>query len=256
MQFKIIFFSFLLFFCCVYEQTLAQATAGKIEYQPIESSVIKGNFSTKNKKSLFAKLLNNHSYLLAGMNFNKQTISNNGYQSGFNYDLSTYQKNIFKPAYFLGYRWESENKNNHLFAFSLLFHKIVTGSNYTENNKLSPFINNFTKFLAEDQFILLDVATYYKQLIPIGDTSKYKLYFTIGPSLNFRLSEQSEDNLINDNYNRYYISGDGGLEFNNQSFYTLFVHYKYALNSFTRAPIVTNLNSVEMGAMIKLKDIF
>ena len=207
-------------------------------------------------KEPFTKVLKKRIYLITGMNFNKQTITLNDYTSRFNYNLNDYQKNLYKPAYFLGIRWETKHINNHKFAFTALLSKIATGNNYKDANKLSPFINNYSKFLAEDQFLMLNLSAYYKQLIPINDTSKYRLYFIIGPSINTRLSDQSADNQINNNYNKYYISGDGGLEFNNQSFYTLFVHYKYALNSFTKTPVATNLNNVELGAMVKLSDIF
>jgi hypothetical protein len=204
----------------------------------------------------YTKVLKKRIYLITGMNFNKQTITLNDYNSRFNYDLNDYQKNLYNPAYFLGFRWETKHVNNHKFSFTAMLSKIATGNNYKDVNKLSPFINNYSKFLAEDQFLMLNLSAYYKQLIPINDTSKYRLYFIIGPTINTRLSDQSADNQINNNYNKYYISGDGGIEFNNQSFYTLFVHYKYALNSFTKAPLITNLNSVELGTMIKLSDIF
>ncbi|MEN9701251.1 MAG: hypothetical protein RIR55_566 [Bacteroidota bacterium] len=204
----------------------------------------------------FTKVFKKRVNLITGMNFNKQTITLNDYTSRFNYDLNDYQKNLYKPAYFLGLRWETKQINNHKLAFTALLSKIASGNNYKDANKLSPFINNYSKFLAEDQFFILNLSAYYKQLIPINNTSKYQLYYIIGPSINTRLSDQIADNQINDNYNKYYISGDGGLEFNNQSFYTLFVHYKYGLNSFTKTPVASNLNNVELGAMVKLSDIF
>lgn len=220
------------------------------------NSQLHAQTNTELSKDPFTKLLKKHLYLTTGINFNKQTITLNNYSSRFNYDLNDYQKNLFKPAYFLGLRWETKEINNHKFAITALLSKIATGNNYKDAIKLSPLINNYSKFLAEDQFLMLNLSAYYKQLIPINDTSKYRLYFVIGPSINTRLSDQSADNQINNNYNKYYISGDGGLEFNNQSFYTLFVHYKYGLNSFTKTPVATNLNNVELGAMVKLSDIF
>ncbi len=209
-----------------------------------------------NKGSFFKNTISTHLYLIGGMNFSKQSITLNTYNSKFNYDLNDYQKNVFKPAYLLGVQYQNKINATSNYAFSVVLNKLVTGTNYTSINKLAPFINNFTKFKAEDQFIMLDINAYLKQLIPVGDTSKYKFYVVAGPSLNMRISEQSADNLIYTSYNRYYLSGNGGLEFNNQGYYTLFVHYKYALNSFTKAPITTNLNSVEMGVMIKTSNLF
>jgi len=209
-----------------------------------------------NKGSFLKNTISTHLYLIGGMNFSKQSITLNTYNSKFNYDLNDYQKNVFKPAYLIGLRYEQKLSETRSYSISVGLHKIVTGTNYKTTNKLPPFINNFSKFKAEDMFMMLNLNGYIKQLIPLGDTSKYKLYLIAGPALNFRLSEQSDDNLLYQNYNRYYFSGDGGLEFNNQSFYTLFVHYKYALNSFTKAPITTNLNSIEMGLMIKTSKVF
>jgi hypothetical protein len=234
---KKIYFPMILIICTITSQMQAQ-TNFEHNYKTIKP-VIKKPF-----------------YFITGMNFNKQNISLNDYASRFNYDLNDYQKNLYQPAYLFGIRWETKNINNHKFAFTALLNKIATGNNYKDINKLSPFINNYSKFLAEDHFLMLSISAYYKQLIPISDTNKYRIYFTIGPSINTRLSNQSNDNLINNNYNKYYVSGDGGLEYNNQSYYTLFVHYKYALNSFTKNPLDSYLNSIELGAMITLKDIF
>jgi hypothetical protein len=234
---KCLFSFLLLHICCCENQAFAQS-------------------NDEQKKEKIIHLFKKRVYLITGMNFNKQTITLNDYSSRFNYELNDYQKNLYKPAYFLGIRWESKAIHSHKFAFTAMLSKISTGNNYVDANKLPPFVTNYSKFLAEDQFLMLNLSAYYKQLIPISDTSRYKLYFTIGPSLNTRLSEQSPDNLINHNYRRHYISGDGGLEFNNQSFYTLFLHYKLPLSSFTKEPIHSNLNSIQMGAMVKLNDIF
>ena len=208
------------------------------------------------KKEKFTHIFKKRVYLITGMNFNKQIITLNNYTSGFNYELNDYQKNLYKPAYFLGIRWESKLINTHKYALTAQLSKISTGNNYLDSKKLPPFVKNYSNFLAEDQFLMLNLSAYYKQLIPISDTSKYRLYLVAGPSLNTRLSAQSADNLVNNNYRKYYISGDAGIEFNNQSLYTLFIHYKQPLSSFTHNSLATKLNSIEMGAMIKLNDLF
>jgi hypothetical protein len=46
------------------------------------------------------------------------------------------------------------------------------------------------------------------------------------------------------------------VEYDNSGYYTVFVHYKQAISSFTKAPIRTNLNSIEIGMQIKASDIF
>ena len=208
------------------------------------------------KKEKFTQIFKKRVYLITGMNFNKQTITLNDYSSRFNYALNDYQKNLYKPAYFLGIRWESKLINTHKYALTAQLSKISTGNNYLGTKKLPPFVKNFSPFLAEDQFLMLNLSAYYKQLIPISDTSKYRLYIVAGPSLNTRLSAQSADNLVNNNYRKYYLSGDAGIEFNNQSLYTLFLHYKQPLSSFTQNSLTSKLNSIEIGAMIKLNDLF
>ncbi len=111
-------------------------------------------------------------------------------------------------------------------------------------------------FKADDQFLNLSIAMHYKKLLAISDTSKYHFYFVLGPSLDTRLSAQSADNLVNNNYARFLLRGDLGFEFENKNFYTLFLHYKQGLTSFTKSPIKTNINSFELGMMIKAIDLF
>ena len=211
------------------------------------------------KKTLdktFSDFTDNNVYLLAGMNVSKQNITTGNYASNFNYDLADYNKNAFKPGYYAGVRVDGKYKQKHNYSFAVSLNKIATGTSYKDAGSLSPFLGSFSKFKADDQFFTLSIAAHYKKLIPLGDTAKRKFYFVVGPSLDTRLSGQSADNLVNNNYHRLLLRGDIGLEFDNQSYYTLFVHYKQGLTSFTKAPIVTNLNSVEIGMMIKASDLF
>ena len=75
------------------------------------------------------------------------------------------------------------------------------------------------------------------------------LFYKAGSSL-------SVHNLVNNNYARFLLRGDLGFEFENKNFYTLFLHYKQGLTSFTKSPIKTNVNSFELGMMIKASDLF
>ena len=208
------------------------------------------------KKSSFSKLIKNNLYLTAGMNFSKQIISLNSYSSKFIYDLNNYNKNLYKPGYFIGIRYEGNSKRSQKMIYAMSLAKVVAGSKYLDGLNLPPLLKYFTPFKADDQLVIMSLASYYKQEFPFGDLNKYKLSLIIGPSMNIRLSEQSPDNLINKNYKHIFFSGDGGIEFNNTSFYTLFVHYKIALNSFTKAPINSYMNSLEIGTIIKASDIF
>ena len=227
-----------------------------LAHTPIFSQTKFPSASPIKKKSTFSKLVENNLYITAGMNFSKQTISLNSYSSKFIYDLSNYNKNLYKPGYFIGLRYEGDGKRNQKMIYALGLEKVVAGSKYLDGINLPPFLKYFTPFKADDQLVILSLATYYKQEFPFGDMNKYKLSLVLGPSMNIRLSEQSPDNLINKNYKNIYFSGNGGIEFNNPSFYTVFVHYKLALSSFTKAPINTNMNSVEIGTIIKTSDLF
>lgn len=208
------------------------------------------------KNSAFSKLVSNRLYLTAGMNFSKQTISLNSYSSKFIYDLNNYNKNLYKPGYFIGIRYEGNRKRSQKMIYAISLEKVVAGSKYLDGLNLPPFLKYFTLFKADDQLVIMNLTSYYKQEFPFGDMNKYKLSLVLGPSMNIRLSEQSPDNLINKNYKHIYFSGDVGIEFNNPSFYTVFVHYKLALSSFTKTPIQTNMNSVEIGTIIKTSDLF
>jgi len=204
----------------------------------------------------FVNFTDNNVSLLAGMSFSKQTIKDAGYNSSFNYNLNDYNKNEFKPGFLAGLRIDGKYNKVHDYSLAFSLNKIAAGTNYKESGSLAPFIGTFSHFKADEHFFNLSIAAHYKKLIPIVDTSKYKLFVVVGPSLDTRLSGQSTDNLVNNNYQRFLLRGDLGLEFDNHGYYTLFMHYKQGITSFTKSPIHTNMNSVELGMMMKLNDIF
>ena len=204
----------------------------------------------------FVNFTDNNVSLLAGMSFSKQSIKDAGYNSSFNYNLNDYNKNEFKPGFLAGLRVDGKYNKVHDYSLAFSLNKIAAGTNYKESGSLAPFIGTFSHFKADEQFFNLSIAAHYKKLIPIVDTSKFKLYVVVGPSLDTRLSGQSTDNLVNNNYQRFLLRGDLGLEFENHDYYTLFMHYKQGITSFTKSPIHTNMNSVELGMMMKLNDIF
>jgi hypothetical protein len=204
----------------------------------------------------FVNFTDNRTYLLGGMNFSNQTITTAGYNSSFNYSISDNIAGGFKPGYFAGFRVDGLYKNKRNYSFQTSLSRIATNNNYKDPKSLEPFLGSFSNFKADDQFLTLNVAMHYKKLLAISDTSKYHFYFILGPSLDSRLSKQSSDNLVNNNYARFLLRGDVGLEFENKNFYTLFLHYKQGLTSFTKSPIKTNVNSFELGMMIKASDLF
>ena len=204
----------------------------------------------------FVNFTDNSTYLLAGMNFSNQGITAAGFNSSFNYNITDNSTSGYKPGYFAGFRVDGLYKDKKNYSFQVSLNKIATANNYKDAKSLTPFLGSFSNFKADDQFLNLSIAMHYKKLIAISDTSKFKFYFVLGPSLDTRLSKQSADNLVNNNYARFLLRGDLGFEFENKNFYTLFLHYKQGITSFTKSPIKTNVNSFELGMMIKASDLF
>ncbi len=225
--------------------------------RPVKDRIQKFKKSfTASWNKTFVNFTDNNTYLLAGIGLSKQTITAGGYSSSFNYNLFENNSNVFKPGYFAGFRVDGKYKEKHNYSFGMVLNNLVTGNNYKDSKSLAPFIGSFSNFKADERFLNLSVVAHYKNLLAIIDTSKYKFYLIIGPSLDTRLSKQSVDNLVNSNYSRFLLRADVGFEFENRNFYTLFLHYKQGVTSFTKAPINANINSIEIGMMLKASDLF
>lgn len=205
---------------------------------------------------VFYDFKGNNIYLLSGINLSKQYINAGNYNSSFNYDLVNYTNSAFKPGYYGGFRIDGIYKEKHLYSFGFTLEKIASGAEYSKSNSLPPFIGNFSKFKADDQFLNLSISAHYKKLLPFKPNERSQFYLVAGPSLDTRLSKQSTDNLVNNNYRRFLIRADIGIEYENKSFYTLFMHYKQGVTSFTKSPVATRLNTIEIGLMIKASDLF
>ena len=167
-----------------------------------------------------------------------------------------FQNNTFKPGYFIGLRLDGSNESKNNFDLSVSFHQYNSGTNYIDTPHLTPFIGSFTNYKADDKLTVLNVSANYKRLINNHSTSNSSLYFLIGPSIDFRLSDQTSDNHIQDNYKKIAAYANIGIEFNNQTYYSLFIHYKQAINSLTNNSIKTSLSVFELGTVFTLSDIF
>lgn len=209
----------------------------------------------KDFNKVFIDFKDNNVYLLAGIGFSKQYISTGSYNSIFNYVLQN-NNAAFKPGYFAGFRVDGIYKEKHLYSFAFSLDKISTGTSYSSSTSLEPFIGNFSRFKADDQFLNFSIAAHYKKLLPFKPSERTLFYVVAGPSIDTRLSGQSADNLVNNNYRRFLLRADIGIEYENKSFYTLFMHYKQGVTSFTKSPISTHLNSIEIGLLMKASDIF
>ena len=256
---KVILIGIIAFQChLIFAQQLTQKQQDKLYLKQTSSEWIqkfKKNFKASWNKT-FVNFTDNSTYLLAGMNFSNQGITAASFNSSFNYNISDNTAGGYKPGYFAGFRVDGLYKDKRNYSFQVSLNKIATANNYKDAKSLPPFLGSFSNFKADDQFLNLSMAMHYKKLLAISDTSKFKFYFVLGPSLDTRLSKQSADNLVNKNYARFLLRGDIGFEFENKNFYTLFLHYKQGLTSFTKSPIKTNVNSFELGMMIKASDLF
>jgi hypothetical protein len=85
--------------------------------------------------------------------------------------------------------------------------------------------------------------------------NKYKFYAVVGPSVDYKISRISKENLINGASNTAIFNGDIGAEFDNKGYYVLFAHYKLGVNM-TRSTVPVQLNRFEIGMSIKSKDLF
>lgn len=204
---------------------------------------------------VFTDFKGNNIFVFSGIGLSKQYVNAGGYNSNFNYDLAN-NKSAFKPGYFLGMRVDGIYKEKHLYSLAISLDKISTGNEYANSTSLQPFLGNFSRFKADDQFLNFSVSAHYKKLLPYKPNERSKFFVVAGPTIDTRLSGQSADNLVNNNYHRFLLRADVGIEYENKSFYTLFMHYKQGVTSFTKSPVATHLNSLEIGLLIKASDLF
>ena len=210
------------------------------------------------KKSLAKKFVNfvgNDVSLFGTLALSKQNINDNGVTAPINYVYNTVNSNTFNSGYSGGFRIDGIYIEKHRYAFSFAVNRISVGNNYKNKYSLSPFIDDFTHFKADNNFTTLSIAAHYKKLLPVNAMNKYKFYAVFGPSFDYKISSISEENLINGAGNRAIINGDLGAEFDNKGYYILYAHYKLGANLF-QSSVPVQLNRFEIGMSIKAKDLF
>jgi hypothetical protein len=212
----------------------------------------------KIKKSLAKKFINfvgNDVSLFGALALSKQNINDNGITAPLNYLYNNVNENAFKPGFIGGFRIDGIYKEKHRYSLSLAVNRIAAGNYYQNKYSLSPFIEDFTHFKADNNFTTINVTAHYKKLLPVNDMNKYKFYAVFGPSFDYKISSISKENLINGAGNRAIINGDFGAEFDNNGYYVLFVHYMLGVNM-TSSTVPVHLNRFEIGMSIKAKDLF
>ncbi len=212
----------------------------------------------KIKKSLAKKFVNfvgNDVSLFGNLVLSKQNINDNGVTAPINYLYNTVNSNTFNSGYSGGFRIDGIYKEKHRYALSFAVNRVAAGNNYKNKYSLSPFIDDFTHFKADNNFTTINVAAHYKKLLPVNAMNKYKFYAVFGPSFDYKISRISNEQLINRAGNRAIINGDLGAEFDNKGYYVLYAHYKLGVN-ITSSSVPVQLNRFEIGMSIKAKDLF
>jgi len=212
----------------------------------------------KIKKSLAKKFVNfvgNDVSLFGNLVLSKQNINDKGVTAPINYLYNTVNSNTFNSGYSGGFRIDGIYKEKHRYALSFAVNRVAAGNNYKNKYSLSPFIDDFTHFKADNNFTTINVAAHYKKLLPVNAMNKYKFYAVFGPSFDYKISSISKENLINGAGNRAIINGDLGAEFDNKGYYVLYAHYKLGVNM-TSSTVPVQLNRFEIGMSIKAKDLF
>ncbi len=212
----------------------------------------------KIKKSFaktFVNFVGNDVSLFGSLVLSKQNINDDGVTAPLNYLYNTVNSNTFNPGYSGGFRIDGIYKEKHRYSLSFAVNRIAAGNNYKNKHSVSPFIDDFTHFKADNNFTTLSVAAHYKKLLPVNAMNKYKFYAVFGPSFDYKISIFSNENLINRAGRKAIINGDFGAEFDNKGYYVLFAHYKLGTNLFQSA-VPIQLNRFEIGMSIKAKDLF
>jgi len=212
----------------------------------------------KIKKSFaktFVNFVGNDVSLFGALVLSKQNINDNGFIAPINYLYNTVNSNTFHSGYSSGFRIDGIYKEKHRYSLSFAVNRIAVGNNYKNKYSLTPFIDDFTHFKADNNFTTINVAAHYKKLLPVNDMNKYKFYAVFGPSFDYKISSISKENLINGAGNRAIINGDLGAEFDNKGYYVLYAHYKLGVNM-TSSSVPVQLNRFEIGMSIKAKDLF
>jgi hypothetical protein len=212
----------------------------------------------KIKKSLaktFVNFVGNEVSLYGALALSKQRINDNGITAPINYLYNDLNTNTYNPGFNGGFRIDGIYKEKHRYTFSFGVNRISAGSYYKNVHNLSPFIDDFTHFKADNNFTTLSLTAHYKKLLPVNAMNKYKFYAVFGPSFDYKISRISNEQLINGAGNRAFLNADLGAEFDNKGYYILYAHYKLG-KYLTNSTVPIQLNRFEIGMSIKTKDLF
>ncbi len=253
---KQIFFLFLLAFLVfntVNAQTLSKKQQDSLYlFNPGKECILK---IKKSFAKTFINFTDNHISLIGSLVLSKQSINDNGVTAPINYLYNNLNTNNYDPGFNGGFRIDGIYNEKHRYTFTLGVNRITAGSNYKNMHNLSPFIEDFTHFKADNKFTTISLSAHYKKLLPVNAMNKYKFYAVFGPSFDYKISKISNEQLINGAGNRAFLNADLGAEFDNKGYYILYAHYKLG-KYLTSSTVPTQLNRFEIGMSIKTKDLF
>jgi hypothetical protein len=193
--------------------------------------------------------------LFGSMTFNNQSVNDAGINAPLNYLYNSVNNNIFKPGFSGGFRYDIKLEEKYNYSLIFGINRVSSGVFYQNKYSLAPFIEDFTHFKADNDFTTLSFASHMKFLLPVNNNNNYKFYVVAGPSLDYKISNISQGNLINGAGNRAFLNGDLGAEFNNKGYYLLYAHYKFGKN-ISKSPVTLQVSRIELGLALKLKDLF
>jgi len=243
-------FSFILLFSLIICSSISAQT---IVPNRKDGAII--NEQKKSSSPAFIKFIGDHVSLFGAIDLAKQSLNDKGITVPINYLYSAVNNNAYKPGYIGGFRIDPISKSKYSYSFSMAFNRIAAGTYYQNKYTNPPYINDYTHFKADHVFTTLSIAAHLKKMIFSDNASKYKFYLVVGPSFDYKISNLSNEQLINGAGNRSIINGDLGAEFNNKGYYTLFAHYKLGTNLF-QSSVSVQLNRFEIGMSIRAKDLF
>lgn len=252
-SFNVTYASIICIICLFTSQ--AQAQSFKQVNTPNKTQIFKVNELKPTTEKTLEKHKRNHLSLYGALSLNQQTINDAGITTPVNYLYNAVNNDVFKPGYSGGFRWDGNLHKSNSYSILVGVNKVSAGTFYKNKYTIAPLPDEFTHFKADNSFTTINLGVHFKKLLPINKMDKYKFYAIAGPSIDYKISKITNENLINGAGNRTFLNADLGAEFDNKGYYVIFAHYKIGAN-LLKNTVPTQLNRFEIGMSIKAKDLF
>jgi hypothetical protein len=193
-------------------------------------------------------------YILLGTTLTKQAISTNGFQSNLVYNVDDNNTDKYKLGMLGGINVEGPLMKKCKYSILLTLNQYNSGTYYKQTQTLKPLFGAYSNFKATDRFLTLQLSTLYK--LTLLEKSKHGLHFVLGPSIEYKIEKATNLYSKNTQYNPIYIFGLVGGEYSFTNKVKAFIHYKQNLQSLTPSPINIQMNTMNMGLMFNVNEIF